>query len=242
MADETRQTTWKEIWRKKGRTPVDRIELQRLIAIDGFDTGAGYFPVESWLAYVAATSERLALRKGQKLLEVGCGAGAFLLPIHQSGVSVFGVDYSEELIGISMRAMPEGVFKVSDADALPFESGVFDAVVSNGVFFYFDSLAYADRAVREIARVLKRGGRGALLDINDAEREQVAIATRVKELGEEKYRELYLATGLKQLYYRKSWFAELARQCGLGMEIADQDIEGYKNSAYRFNVFLEKRA
>lgn len=38
---------WKNIWEKKGKVASDDSDLAKLIAIDGFDTGAGEFPVES---------------------------------------------------------------------------------------------------------------------------------------------------------------------------------------------------
>jgi 2-polyprenyl-3-methyl-5-hydroxy-6-metoxy-1,4-benzoquinol methylase len=77
----TERTSWKDIWEKKGQVSLDEIDLQQLIAIDGFDTGTGEFPVDSWLSFVETIRERLNINEGQKLLEVGCGAGAFMLPM-----------------------------------------------------------------------------------------------------------------------------------------------------------------
>lgn len=158
---------WKNIWEKKAKVASDGIDLPNLIAIDGFATGAGEFPVDSWLSFVQETKIKLRLKKEQKILEVGCGAGAFLLPIYNSGVVVCGIDYSNSHIELCSKIMKLGIFKVAEANNIPFEDEFFDAVVSNSVFQYFADLEYAENVVSEIARVLKKKGCAAILDLND---------------------------------------------------------------------------
>jgi ubiquinone/menaquinone biosynthesis C-methylase UbiE len=98
--------------------------------------------------------------------------------------------------------VPTGTFEVSEAKTIPFESEMFDAVVSNSVFQYFSDLGYAESVVREIARVLKKSGRAALLDINDANKKEKYESIRRKRLGDKEYDRLY--GSLKQLYYSKT--------------------------------------
>ncbi len=234
----TKPTLWKDIWEKKGQASLDEVDLQQLIAIDGFDTGAGEFPVDSWLSFVETIRERLNVNEGQKLLEVGCGAGAFMLPMYKKGIEVYGIDYSKNMIQLCTNIMPSGTFELSEAKTIPFESEMFDAVVSNSVFQYFNDIGYSENVVREIARVLKKSGRAGLLDINDTHKKEQYESIRRKKLGNKEYDRLY--GSLKQQYYSKMWFVEVTKNCGLKCEIEEQNISGYENSKFRYNVFLEK--
>jgi SAM-dependent methyltransferase len=60
------------------------------------------------------------------------------------------------MVGRARRRVPAARFRVADAQDLPFEDGVFDAVVMN---FGLLHLAWPERAVAEAARVLRPGGR-----------------------------------------------------------------------------------
>ena len=77
---------------------------------------------------------RLAVAPGTRMLDVACGAGQIAIPAARAGVRVIGVDIASNLIEQARaRAKAEGVdvrFEEGDAEALPFESGSFDLVVS----------------------------------------------------------------------------------------------------------------
>ena len=234
----TDKASWKDIWEKKGHVSLERIELKELIAIDGFDTGAGQFPIQSWLSFVEAIRARLDIREGYSVLEVGCGAGAFLLPLANEGINVYGIDYTGSLVGLCEQAIPVGVFCVSEANRIPFESGMFDVVVSNSVFQYFCGLEYAQTVLQEISRVLKENGKAALLDINDADMKDEYESIRRTRLGNEEYERLY--SSIQHQFYSRSWFEDQAERIGFSCSIQEQDIQGYENSAFRYNVFLEK--
>jgi SAM-dependent methyltransferase len=96
------------------------------------------------------------------VLDVGCGAGTtpcFL--VKRVGCRVVGVDISERMIERSReRAAREGVadrvdFRVADAQELPFEDNLFDAVITESVTAFPED---KQGAVREYARVTKPGG------------------------------------------------------------------------------------
>lgn len=148
---------WQEIWQKKALDAKDKPELEQLIAIDGFDTGAGCFPLHSWISSVAATEEKLNLKKGKRVLEVGCGGGAFLKPLYDKGINVAGIDYSSNMINICQKVMPDGEFRVAEARSLPFADEQFDAVIANSVYQYFPDADYAKESLKEMIRILKAG-------------------------------------------------------------------------------------
>jgi ubiquinone/menaquinone biosynthesis C-methylase UbiE len=238
MKDNEGPVTWKEIWERKGDVVSDDIELKDLIAIDGFDTGAGEFSVDSWLSLVEEIKLELDINGSHRVLEVGCGAGAFLLPISISGANVYGIDYSNPHIQLCKKIMKSGIFRTSEARNIPFEDSFFDAVISNSVFQYFPNLEYAEKVVCEIARVSKKHGRVALLDINDASKKDEYELIRRSALGDDEYDRLY--GSLSHQFYEKEWFERIAINLDLKCEVRDQDIVGYKNSKLRYNVFLKK--
>lgn len=233
--------TWKEIWERKGMGAQARGDLHELISLDGFDTGAGKISQAEWERMVWSVRQRLRVDSSQNLCEIGCGAGAFLYPMYQTGVHrVFGVDYAASLVAISAALMPEGVFIVAEASNIPFKSDAFDAVASNSVFQYFPNHAYAASAFLEMIRVMRPGGRGVVLDINDASKKEAVEAMRRAKMPAGEYERLY--RDLPHLFYEKEWWLRLGDRLGVTLHLYDQDIAGYGNSPFRYNAFFEKPA
>ncbi len=101
------------------------------------------------------------VNKDKKVLMVGCGAGlsaCFLAK--RLGCHVIGIDIANVSINKAReRARQELLegqteFYVGDAHNLPFESGIFDAVMTEFVSMFLDK----SKAFKEFARVLKPGG------------------------------------------------------------------------------------
>jgi ubiquinone/menaquinone biosynthesis C-methylase UbiE len=96
---------------------------------------------------------------GKKLLDVACGAGQTAIPAARTGIHVTGVDIAENLVEHARRrAAEEGLtaqFDVGDAEALPYNDGTFDVLVSMfGAMF----APRPERVTSEFARVLAPGG------------------------------------------------------------------------------------
>ena len=229
--------TWHALWRTKGLTAPPNPALFDLIKADGFDSGAGDHTEASWLSFSSLIIERLDLDAESTVLEVGCGAGAFLLPAYLEGIRVFGIDYSPSLVRVAARAMPSGRFAVATANRLPFATPCFDAIICHSVFQYFPDLSYAEKVLTEMVRLLKRGGRIAVLDVNDTAKQSDYLRIRQGKLSAAEYTKKY--RGYPHLFFAKKWFADLAHRLDLTSTIEDQDIEGYANSWLRYNVFLE---
>jgi arsenite methyltransferase len=106
--------------------------------------------------------ERCHITKDSYVLDVGCGAGA--TPVYlagQVGCRVVAIDVREKMIALAEeRVSREGLadrveLKVADAQDLPFEDALFDAVIVESVTSFIPDKA---RAVAEFARVTRPGG------------------------------------------------------------------------------------
>lgn len=129
------------------------------------DWGAGRY--ESTAAELEPAArvvvERAALTAGEEVVDLACGTGNAALLAAAYGASVVGVDSAPRLLGIAReRAEVQGVeldFREGDLLALPIDDAAADAVLSVfGVIFAADPA----QALREIARVLRPGGRALL--------------------------------------------------------------------------------
>lgn len=98
-----------------------------------------------------------APRKKKRLLDIGSGAGDFPEAIkhYLPNLDVYGVDISRKAINFAKKTYPNINFFVADAAKLPFRSGFFDYV---SCFDVIEHVEDPDKTVREIGRILKKGG------------------------------------------------------------------------------------
>jgi SAM-dependent methyltransferase len=103
----------------------------------------------------ALVIERLEPRRGESLLDVGCGTGYFTRALAASvDGRVTGIDLDPEWIGYARGRDPGGAsYEVGDARALPYANASFDLVVSIAALCF---IAEEEAAVREILRVARR--------------------------------------------------------------------------------------
>jgi SAM-dependent methyltransferase len=123
--------------------------------------------------------DRLELRGDERLLDIGCGRGAVLLMAAQRlprgravGVDIWStMDQSGNAVQVTRRnAELEGVAErvelhSADMRDLPFDDGSFDVVVSSLAIHNVSGAGERAKALREAARVLKKGGKLAIADI-----------------------------------------------------------------------------
>ncbi len=123
-------------------------------AADAYERGRPEYPP----AAVALVASALRLAPGVRLLDAGAGTGKLSRLVASSGAAVFAADPADAMI--RRTAGVAGIVPLrAVAEALPFRAGAFDAAAVASAFHWFDG----PRALRELHRVLRSGGRLALL-------------------------------------------------------------------------------
>jgi ubiquinone/menaquinone biosynthesis C-methylase UbiE len=97
---------------------------------------------------------------GQKVLEIGCGAGIDSAEFARNGALVTSTDFTERSVQSTKELLTEANLPVNvmqaDATNLQFDDNTFDCVYSFGVLHHIPNI---EKALSEIKRVLKPGGR-----------------------------------------------------------------------------------
>lgn len=112
----------------------------------------------------------LRLQQGERLLDLACGTGDLALQAARAGVCSFGVDFAAPMLHLAAAratAVQDAAGALhwvqGDAERLPLQDAAFDAVCCGFALRNFASLP---AAISEMARVLRPGGRIALLDVD----------------------------------------------------------------------------
>jgi demethylmenaquinone methyltransferase/2-methoxy-6-polyprenyl-1,4-benzoquinol methylase len=133
----------------------------------------------SWRRRAAAAAD---LAAGQAALDCCTGTGdlAFELADRVTPLGrVVGIDFAEAMLERARAKVvragrgPEVRFEVADAEALPFADGTFDAATAA---FGMRNVEDLDRALGEMARVVRPGGRVVVLEITGADRASAPAA------------------------------------------------------------------
>ncbi|MBG0851127.1 methyltransferase domain-containing protein [Streptomyces spinoverrucosus] len=171
--------------------------------------GDSYHP--GGIALTRRLADRLALTPGGRVLDVASGRGTTALLLAGAyGVRADGIDYAPantalaqgaaEAAGLADRA----AFTTGDAEHLPYDNEVFDAVVSECALCTFPD---KPRAAAEVARVLKPGGRLGITDVTaDTDRlppELRGLTARIACIADARplddYAKVLAAAGLRTL-------------------------------------------
>jgi demethylmenaquinone methyltransferase/2-methoxy-6-polyprenyl-1,4-benzoquinol methylase len=109
-----------------------------------------------------AATVREAVRPGDRVLDACCGTGDLAVAARRHGASVVGLDFAERMLERARVKEPRIEWVQGDVLALPFEDASFDAAT---VGFGIRNVEDLEAGVRELRRVLRPGGRLAILEI-----------------------------------------------------------------------------
>ena len=99
---------------------------------------------------------------GDRVLDACCGTGDLAVAASRAGARVTGLDFSERMLERARGKSAEVEWVQGDAQQLPFEDASFDAAT---VGFGVRNLDDLERGLAELRRVLRVGGRLAILEI-----------------------------------------------------------------------------
>jgi SAM-dependent methyltransferase len=139
-------------------------------------------------AWAGPVADAAGIRRGDKVLDVGCGTGVLareaLRRTGQEG-QVVGLDLNEGMLAVASRTEPNVEWRRGDAASLPFPDASFDVVVSQFALMYFpDRVA----SLREMWRTLAPGGRlavAAWAPIDRARGYQILVDVALRQCGRE---------------------------------------------------------
>jgi SAM-dependent methyltransferase len=135
--------------------PFYRRTIEGMKALSSDEELSYFHPSKEW-EYPWALS-RAGCAAGDRVLDAGCGASIFPVHLAREGCRVIGLDRGPAPRLDLIHGAPVAYLQ-AELTELPFASGSFDAVFLISVIEHLDERG-AERAMEEVARVLRRGGR-----------------------------------------------------------------------------------
>jgi ubiquinone/menaquinone biosynthesis C-methylase UbiE len=117
--------------------------------------------------------ELMEIKGHEKIIDIGCGTGTLTLSAGQKlsadkGGHIIGIDAAAKMIALARKkiaAMPQVRFDVSAAEKLGYQDESFDLALSTFFFHHID-IELKLAALNEIWRVLKKGGKAVIVDVD----------------------------------------------------------------------------
>ena len=107
--------------------------------------------------------DAVAPKPGQSVLDLAAGTGSSSIAFNLEGVRVVASDFSQGMLAEGRKRHPELEFVFADATNLPFAANEFDATT---ISFGLRNVVDAEKALREMFRVTKPGGRVVICEFS----------------------------------------------------------------------------
>lgn len=107
--------------------------------------------------------DAVALQPGERVVDIACGTGDLLEHAERRGAEAVGVDFSREMLRGAAGRLPSTPLLQADAERLPLPTGVVDVLTCG---FALRNFANLDAAFGEMGRVLRDGGRLAIVEVD----------------------------------------------------------------------------
>lgn len=108
------------------------------------------------------------IEPNDKILDLACGTGDMIIAIKKRHPEskIFGADFSQNMLSISRKKVPYGMFSAADAHFLPYKNNSFNKIT---ISFGFRNVADKDQGLKELYRVLENNGRLCILELTQPE-------------------------------------------------------------------------
>lgn len=137
-------------------------EAFKIAESEGWNARAAAYDDFTGQVTTAAIPTLLAMAEtapGKRILDLCCGTGRAAGAARALGAQAEGIDVSPAMVDAARTMFQDVSFDVGDAEAIPRDGGIYDAVICSFGIMHVGS---PDAMLSEIARVLKPGGRVAL--------------------------------------------------------------------------------
>lgn len=237
------KNNWKNIWEKRSADEkILKMEDNKQIFLE-LKRSNGFDILEGGLSYEAFYEQKNEMirmlsnnneRKLSSIYEVGCGSGANLFLFEQDGISVGGADYSSSLISIAKKVLKSKDIVCNEAIEIS-EMPQYEAVLSNGVFHYFQDEEYALGVLEKMYK--KAAYSIGIIDVHDRNKKEDFIAYRKKISPnyEEEYK------NLPKLFYQREFFEKFAKEHQMDICFTESHMKGYWNNEFIFNCYMYKK-
>ncbi len=111
--------------------------------------------------------DRLQLSPEEKLIELGCGGGWILESLKPYVEKAYGMDIAVEMLKHAQGILPQNILLSGEIGKIPIKENFFDKILCYYVFINFSEDSYIEDSIREIGRVLKKGGRALIGQLPD---------------------------------------------------------------------------
>ena len=172
-----------------------------------------------------------------RLLDVATGTGFLAFEFAKHVSEVIGVDLTVEMLAIAKEYKADNniknvIFELADVDSIPFEDNSFDIVSCRFAFHHF---IHPEKAISEMTRVLKHGGKLVLSDITSSEditkseyqneMETIRDPSHVKNYQSSEIKQMLNDRGFEILHF-EGWPADFTLNEWISM--ADPGVESAK--------------
>src|SRR5215207_6726204 len=127
------------------------------IPLEPAETYEAAFVPAFFAQWASMLCDAAGVAAGQRILDVACGTGivARTAADRVGAANGVGVDLNEAMLTVARRVRPEIDWRQGDAEALPLDDSSVDTVLCQMALMFFPDRV---RALREMARVVGRGG------------------------------------------------------------------------------------